>query len=435
MNTQKPRLAIVSSYNVCCGIAYYAAALKDLLKDSFEVEIIDLKTSQFLKQEGESYYKISEDHIDQICMKLRAFDFVNVHLEPGLYGNNLEISTSRMLKICQSAGRLILTVHSIDYKGTSDLGHIYRHIMQTLKQRPPSNPFHLIAHLPQETLLLKKHFGLDNATDFPLIYLTNERRKIFQEKHNPHDWKKQFGLKEDDITIGLFGLLTVNKNYLLALKTLNLLPINYKLLIIGEAHHMNIKGWQVDPALQEILAYLDNHAALTERVIFTGRRDDAKYYEDLANVDFVLLPSFEVGQTGSATFSNALELSCATLKANTSNCREYEIYFPDCFEVFDIGNYYEAKNKILNFDKNKLSNLRKRIDSFSEVQLQQIYRDIYASMKGCSPIVLSNKINMPKKRASSSLTENKIVRAVFKRMPSPVQALLKKLRSRLPLKS
>jgi hypothetical protein len=32
----KPKLAIVSSHKVCCGIAYYAEALKGLLSPSFE---------------------------------------------------------------------------------------------------------------------------------------------------------------------------------------------------------------------------------------------------------------------------------------------------------------------------------------------------------------------------------------------------------------
>jgi hypothetical protein len=425
----KPRLAIVSSYNVCCGIAYYAAALKDLLKDSFDVEVLDLKTHQFLRQEGKSFHKISEDHINDLCQKVKEFDLVNVHLELGLYGIIPNLNTERLLKVCQAAGRLILTVHAIDYKGTSGLAHLYRYILDTLKKRPSSNPFHLITHLSQEKMLLKKHFSLDNVTDFPLIYLTNERRKQFQQKRNPTEWKKQFGLKETDLTIGVFGLLNYCKNYTLALKTLNLLPSNYKLLIIGEAHHTNIREWKIDPTLQEILSYLDHNIPLSERVIFTGKRDDANYYEDLANVDYVLLPSFEVGQTGSATFSNALELACPTLKANTFNSREYEVYFPNCFEVFDIGNYYEAKNKILNFDKNKLENLKKRADLFSEVQLQKVYRDIYEPMKVCTPISLSDPIKVPNE--PFSLTGNKAVKAIYKCMPGPVRSFLKKVKTSL----
>jgi len=439
MSTTKPRLAIVSSYNICCALAYYAAALKDLLEPVFNIEIIDLKTSELLRQEGESYKKLSEAYIDQLCERLREFDVVNVHLELGIFGADCETIMSRIIKICQSSGRLILTVHTIDYKDLQKgHGYIYQQVMNSLKHRPASNPFHLIAHLPQEKELLRKHFAFDNVTDFPLIYLTNERRAHFLQSRNSSIWKKQFGLSEQDITIGVFGLLSQHKNYVHALKTLNILPSNYKLLVIGEAHHMSIKERQVDPVIQEMVSYIDTHPSLVERVIFTGKRDDAKYYEDLANIDFVLLPSFEVWQSGSATLSNALELSCATLKSNTYNAREYEIYFPNCFEVFDIGNYYETRNKILTFDKTKITNLRQRVDLYSEVQLQKIYSNIYESMKthipvAYKPIALfeSIKNGTPRDLTNKLINGCGPIRRIFNLMPTPVQSALKKIKKSL----
>jgi glycosyltransferase involved in cell wall biosynthesis len=440
MNASKPRLAIVSSHNICCPLAYYADAIKDFLTSCFEVEIVDLKTSELLRQEGKSYEGFSEAHIDQICEKLQSFDLVNVHLELGIFGTKTEHILSRIIKICQASKRLILTVHTIDYKN-SHTGHanVYQEIMHSLKQRPSSNPFHLIAHLPQEKVLLQKHFGFENVTDFPLIFLTNERRKLFQQTHNPSVWKRQFGLREEDKTIGVFGLLSSYKNYLHALRTLNLLPTNYKLLIIGEAHHMNIKEWQVDPVVQEMTSYLDAHPSLADRVIFTGRRDDAKYYEDLANIDFVLLPAFEAGQSGSATLCNALELSCAIVKSNNLNSRQYEIYFPNCFEVFDIGNHYEAKHKILNFDKTKIANLRKRADLYSEVQLQQIYQTIYGSMKDCTPVAYSTivtsykplGIKSPRDLIKKVLNRSGPMRTLFNLMPRPIQSLLSRVKRKL----
>jgi glycosyltransferase involved in cell wall biosynthesis len=440
MSESKPRLAIVSSHKICCPLAYYADALKDFLSDSFEVEIIDLKTTFLLRQEGTNYQKLSEEYIDQLCSKLQKFDVVNVHLEFGIYGITIEQIVSRVIKICRSSKRLIFTVHTIDYNPNSGFFNAYQKIMNDLKERPASNPFHLIAHLPEEGELLKKHFGFNNVSDFPLIYLTNERREYFCQKRNPNLWKKQFGFNENDITIGMFGLMSPHKNYLHALRTLNLLPPQYKLLVIGEAHHMSIKEWKVDPVVQEMLTYLDEHPALADRVVFTGKRNDEKYYEDLANIDFVLLPSFEVRQSGSATFSNALELGRAVLKSNTSNCKGYESYFPDCFEVFDIGNYYETKHKIINFDSSKIDNLHVKNKLFSELQLQKMYLDIYETMKSSTPVPLTNKslndsldkitrISRPVKK----ITHSQFVRAVFKRLPLPVQNHLRKLKAKLLL--
>lgn len=435
MTKALPRVAIVSSYNINCPLAHYAVVLKDFLTPDFKVEIVDLKTSALLRQEGESYQKSSEIHIDQLCAKLQEFDIVNVHLELGLYGITTDLITSRILKICRASPRLILTVHTIDYKPAGS-GHsqVYQQIMQALKQRPPTNPFHVIVHLPKERVLLEKIHGISNVTDFPLLFLTNERRKKFQQNRNPNVWKKQFGLKEEDITIGMFGILSAHKNYSHALRTLNILPNNYKLLIVGEAHHMGIKEWKVDPVIEEIVTYLDTHPHLVDRVVFTGRRDDVKFFEDLANIDFVLLPSFEVGQSGSSILSAGLELSCAVLKSNTSNTQGYEEYFPNCFETFDIGNYYETRNKILHFDKAKLSNLDKTLESFSEVQVRQIYMNIYESMKKTGvPIPLdwsSIEPVLPAITASAlpSVARSLPARMILKVLPKPVKSILKKIR-------
>lgn len=432
----KPRLAIVSSYNICCGIAFYAEALRSFLSPSFDIEIIDLKTSELLRQEGENFKKMSDQHIDFICKKIQEFDIVNVHMELGIYGTNSDAILSRIIKICSSAVRLVVTVHSIDYKeNNSTFSPIYKIVMNSLLQRPASHPYHLIAHLPRENALLRKHFGFSNVTDFPIIFLTNEKRKYFQNLRNPNTWKKQFGFKEEDIILGMFGLISKHKNYTHALKTLNLLPENYKLLVVGEAHHMNIQEWKVDDTITEITTFLDKHPSLENRVFFTGKRNEEKYYEDLANVDFVLLPSYEVGQAATGGLSTALELSCAILKSNTLNSIEHQDYFPDCFEVFDIGNHYETKNKILNFDRSKLENLKRRMDSYTEVQVREMYLRIYEEMKFPSvekktSIHYDDQLTkfFPEKGLQKNKSRSLPVRIIIRFLPTPAKRFLKKFR-------
>jgi hypothetical protein len=382
LEQSKPRLAIVCSHNISCATAYYALALRDFLMAIFDVEIIDLKSLELLQKEGESYRVKSENYIDEICLKLQEFDVVNLHCELGLFGTSEKDIIPRILRISQASKRLIMTMHRLDIDQEKP-GHaaVYSKILQSLKQRLASNPFHILVHLPRERGWINILYDIEHVTDFPVIFLTNKRREFFQKKRNPTQWKKQFSLKESDKTIGIFGLLSPYKSYSHALRLLRLLPVQYKLMIIGETAPSRIREWQIDPVIQEITSYLDTHPELADRVIFTGRRDDEQFNEDLANIDFALLPYFEVGQSASAALSNILEMGCATVMSNTFNCKEYQTYFPDCFEVFDIGNYYEAKNKILNFDQNKLLNLKKRLDLYSEVQIQQIYDGIYKSMK------------------------------------------------------
>ncbi|MGH2612628.1 MAG: glycosyltransferase, partial [Rhabdochlamydiaceae bacterium] len=363
MNLPKPRLAIVCSYKTSCTNAYYADALIHFLESAFEVEVLDLRSFQLLRLEGSLYYQKSEAYLNELCQKLQQFDIVNVHLELGLFGTRIEDMTRRIQKICQASKRLILTMHRLDVDD-GEHAQSYAAILQSLKNRPSSNPFHVIVHLPRERTIIEEMYSIKNISDFPVIFLTDKRREHFQQMRNPNVWKKQFGLSDNDITIGFFGLLNPYKNYSHALKTLKLLPSHYKLLIVGEAPPAGIKTWQVDPTIQEILSYLDNNPTLQDRVIFTGRRDDSQFNEDLANIDFVLIPYFEVGQSASASLSNALEVCCPILMSKTFNCREYEMYFPDCFETFDIGNYYETKNKILNFNRKKTQNLKVRLSQY-----------------------------------------------------------------------
>ncbi len=426
----KPRLAIVSSYNICCGIAFYAEALRSFLTPSFDVEIIDLKTSELLRQEGETLEKMSELHIDQICERLQNFDLVNVQMEIGIFGTKSDLIVQRIHKICAYAKRLVLTIHSIDYKeNNSGFSHIHKTIIDSLKHRSPHYPYYFIAHLPKENTLFRKHFGLSNVTDFPILFLTNEKRQTFLNLRNSKEWKKQFGFKENDIIIGMFGLISKHKNYTHALKTLEILPPNYKLLIVGEAHHMNIREWKIDETILEITSYLDTHPLLGDRVFFTGKRDEKKYYEDLANVDFVLLPSYEVGQAATGGLSTALELSCAILKSNTLNTIEHQDYFPNCFETFDIGNYYETRNKILNFDKSKLENLKNTMNSFTESQVREMYIKIYHELRSASIDLhhLPNHSYTPLKIVKRSLP----TRLILRFLPTRAKNLLKKIREKI----
>jgi len=420
----KPRLAIVSSKNATCANAYFSNALRGFLDTVFDVEIIDLKSYQLLLKDGLAYQQQADVHIDEICRKLQEFDFVNVQLELSLFGRKNEQILPRVRKICQASNRLLVSLHRLDITGGN--AAIYRTILELLKKRPATNPFHILVHLPREKILLEEIYGIKQVTDFPVIFLKDAERERFQTMRNRNAWKKQFGLKEEDITIGVFGILSGYKNYTHALKTIETLPDAYKLLIVGETWPGNIKELQVDPVVQEITSYIDNHPKLADRVIFTGKRPHDAFNDDLANIDFVLIPYFEVGQSASATLSNALELVCPVVMSNTLNCKEYEVYFPACFEIFDIGNHYETKQKIISFDKNKIVNLKKQISLYSEEEIRKVYLKVYDEMSMRAPVPLP--LTAPFPDLSNKIIRSSLAKAAFKLMPPPIKSLLRKLK-------
>lgn len=384
---KKPKLAIISSFNEYCGNATYAKTLQDGFGAHFDVDVLDLKTGSLLQLTDPHNDKLGDEHIEQLATQLRHYDLVNLHLEWGLYGGSLEQIERRLLKLISKSPNLLLTLHSLNISHPCWVPLIER-VFNAIKSA--RIPYFFITHLPRERVFLQKFFGITRAVDYPVIYLTKRRREQYIRNADSREWKQRLGFNKNDKIIARVGFFAGHKDVITGLKALALLPPQYKLVFVGGEIPAGIRRFQIAPSVQEITSFLDHHdttlalsrakgeqvSLLSDRVAFLGNVSDDDLYRAVACSDIVTLTHRESGQSASGIASIAFELQRPMVLAFNYMFMEYAKYFPNCFEFFNIGNHYELRDKILQFDLQRVEQLKKIIDVYSLDGLLSIYQSI-----------------------------------------------------------
>jgi len=106
-------------------------------------------------------------------------------------------------------------------------------------------------------------------------------------------------------------------------------------------------------------------SSFDERVFFKGELSDDDFIAALYGCDFVILPYVETNQSGSGVASLTVETRARALFSNTHAFTQLQIYYPDCFETFDIGNYLELAQKIMNYSHDYTSNIKKCMEYYN----------------------------------------------------------------------
>jgi hypothetical protein len=108
----RPRLAIVSTFDDLCGIAGYTRFLVKQIERDFEVEVFDLDQF-FMRSTNRRVRKIADQMIREFCVRAKSFDFVNIQLEHGTLGRNARDIMRRFRWIAEAAPALSVTFHTI----------------------------------------------------------------------------------------------------------------------------------------------------------------------------------------------------------------------------------------------------------------------------------------------------------------------------------
>lgn len=380
------KMAIVSSYNELCGNATYTEVLRKEFGKYYNVEVLGLKTN-ILASNKRNLEKIADKHIDELAHRLKQYDYVNIQFEAGLYGNSRRIILRRIKKLIASCDNLVFTMHRVDIADSFfDRGYLkkllhgklfenlknlrqnlymakmYEKIIRYIKRIGRNRNFNIVVHTERERNNIRQLYEYENVYDFPITFLGAEMRKRKPRDDEREAFKEKYGLKTDDIIIGLFGFISAYKGHDTAIKALKLLPKKYKIIIFGSQHPMGVlQNMTVDPYIA-ILQKIIKKSKLDKRVFFAGSLNDEDFINALYTCDFAVLPYIETNQSGSGIASLVLESKIKSLYSNNKAFFELQKYFPDCFETFDIGNYNEIAYKIRNYNKD----YRKQIDKCLE---------------------------------------------------------------------
>ena len=416
----KKKLAIISTFDDLCGIASYTRSIVRQLQDYYDITVFDLDQVIF-KSKSKRVSELAEKEVYRICQNLPNFDAVNIQLEHGTLGNTPAQIKKRLFKFFQSANKLTVTFHTIIHseKVTENffpfllkgkVKQAYTRLKQNsrdnqlgtplyamLKKLQKQKPVSIICHTRRDARALEMLYGLENVYHHPLAYYSSDEAKIIRSETS---LSKNFPLLEknvmkNDVLLGCFGFLGAYKGLGTAIHALKLLPSNYKLAVFGGVHPNAIqKNELINPYLDGVLKSLhagekafsptvsdsingvqlnlnsieelkqvinlESQEDLSQRVFFMGSLTDDMFPKAMAVCDIVLLPYVEVGQSASGPMSMAVDMGSNIIASRTKAFMQFARYYPNRFEMFDVGNYLQLSQQISSFNINYLENTEEK---------------------------------------------------------------------------
>jgi glycosyltransferase involved in cell wall biosynthesis len=399
-----PKLAIVSTYNENCGNASYTHALKCAFSKYIEVDVIPLDLF-LLQGTSPALIKAGDWHIKEICEKFKAYDYINIQFEGGLYGGRISDILRRIKRLIDAAPNLTLTMHRVDtdifplsksialgiksksYKafkssvGAGKFSNLSQSVVKYCYKSSLKKNVWIKVHTRRESRAVKIIFRNDKVFDYPLVFLTPEQRSLALANSDRNGFLAKHGFAPDDKVIGLFGYLSDYKGIETAIQALTFLPKEYKLGLFGSQHPQTVKRNEpISPYLKslfELMEVVDENdykdiarvarlewlrgrretaqpqfsqttlvSKIRERIRFIGSLPDREFIEALRLCDATVLPYLEVGQSMSGVVVLGLESGGRLVCANNYSFAETKRYFPDTFIGFDMGNAFELAQKI-----------------------------------------------------------------------------------------
>ncbi|MBU6958465.1 glycosyltransferase [Pseudomonas sp. CVAP len=370
MNSRK--MAIVSSYSESCGNAAFTKVVHDSIESyhsDIQVEVVELDLKLLQSINGRVRAK-ADEHIKDICDRLKSYDLVNIQMEAGLYGTLPKDIIGRFRKLVSANPETSVTLHSprligsaqsgsrsaikkllrLDIKGgLRDLigdkySQVHLNINRNILKAAIKCRARLIVHTTRSEKQIKDFFSYDNVVVHPLKMVPVD----YVRDTNTFDRiVYQADFAESDRLIGMFGYISAYKGHVDALKALEQLPKNYKLLIFGRQHPQTLKAnGKTDDYLDLLIGLVKKSKSLKGRVFFMGELNDKDFLDVVSSVDIAWLPYYENGQDGSGIASICLDL-CPRVLCSTS------FAFDELFKLvnysnvkrFDIGNTLEMSLK------------------------------------------------------------------------------------------
>lgn len=399
---RRKRLAIVSSYNELCGNATYTHVLAEAFRAHYDVDIIPLNV-RLLRHTEPRVAALGDAHIREMARKLSTYDYVNIQFEAGLFGVTPAVILHRTKMLLGACANAIVTMHRIDTPQQGQLSlflqflravyrrkpalyfqekrrredlNLYREVLNTISRS--EGRIKIIVHTKRELETIKLLYGYPHAYDFPITFLSDEKRAHYAQVNIKEKLIKKYNLPADANIIGQFGFISRYKSIETVLKALRVLPKNWYVLIFGALHPQAIPQNETDKYLDELLEniesqsvkvglnenmsfYLHRENEARDRVRFCGNLNDEEFIEAMHSCDAVAIPYLETGQSMSGIASLAIETKSNAIFSNNLSFAELNAYYRDCTIKFDVGNYVELAQRIIDV-KERMKEVTPHID-------------------------------------------------------------------------
>lgn len=405
-NSPRKRMALVTSYNELCGNATYSHVLAEGFRKHYDVDIIPLNL-RILRRTGHAYIPIGNRHIKDIANKLRDFDYVNIQFEAGLFAANPKLVFERISWLLDACRNVILTMHRIDteeaeqplwklmlkalYKRDARLLlqarhaqkhiHLYARVINYVKKA--KGRVNIMVHTKREIETLKTLFDCKYAYDFPITFLSKEKREAVYALSRDGVLQREWNLPPHAKVMGVFGFLSPYKSFETAVRALEQLPPEWVLLVFGSLHPQGTPYEKTDTYLDKLLADINLksvavwgkpakeqeimkvNSVLKDRVKFCGNLDDEAFISAMRRCDAVAIPYLECGQSMSGIAALAIETKSNAIFSNNLSFRELHSYYRHCIVQFDVGNHNELAQRALDIS-HRMQTLSPAIDKALE---------------------------------------------------------------------
>lgn len=387
--------AIVSSIDESCGNSTFSQHLIDNINKSGNSAVGMALPLIYTQSQNPIVRRLANKKIKEICNELGAYDGVNIQFEAGLYGSTHRDIYRRLKRLLVANPKTTVTLHATRFFDNSSysLSKSLKELSD-LKFRASLDTF--LRYLNNKKIIrnnrryvrlcvMKKAkliVHTQKAREAVLAITTNSSTFLHPIKFtdpkmvspNRTYWLKRLNLKSEDYLIGIFGYISEYKGLKIAISALELLPVNYKLLIAGRQHPGSIQEHRtIDSYLNSVLDQIkkvNKKKNFYDRIIFINELNDSELMNLAATVDCAWLPYLETGQDGSGMASILFDLSQRVVASQCKAFDELIRMVPEykC-ERFDIGNYIELANKTVNYFEYRNLDLKMNYSDDSQTKL------------------------------------------------------------------
>lgn len=411
----KPKLAVISTWRIACGIAGFAHKMVPAFEKRFEVDVYPLEQS-ILKSNEKQLIKMGNKLIEEMAEKIKDYDLVNIQLEPGIFGNRPKDIFSRLDTLIKASKKVFITFHTvrqgteftypgfarrfvsrnpikaIDYLNDSKFDRSYIKLYKKLNSGKFPNLF-CVYHTKSAAKYVNIRYPNIKTINFPLTFIDQEAKEDFEVSvAQDRKWlTDRYGIDEDDVIVSSYGFISKYKGFETAIKAVYECADNVKLVIFGAIHPNSIQKFKPhDTYLHDLIGMVNRrnkgipdiveellnsdgqvsmdfrgldkiykkgkNSQIKNKVIFAGSLTDPEFERAINGSDINVLSYQEVGQTSSGPIAISLDLKKKTIATYTKCFNQLTRYAKNCFDQFDIGNHLQLKKLIELYVNDKQNN-------------------------------------------------------------------------------